>query len=83
MSTMRAKMKVQSVIPFGDPVSGEHLELMAVSKYPYGTDGDSEDNTYARYTPNGKLTLTVNNPALLGALKVGESYYLDFTKAAE
>jgi hypothetical protein len=76
-------MEVVSVEEMGNPVSQERVSFRAVSKYPYGENGESDDNTYARYTPAGELKLTINNPALLGKHKAGQKYYLDFTLAPE
>lgn len=76
---MRAKFEVRAVT---QPYEGaEALHLSAVSEKPYDPDGKSEDNDFARWTPDGELTMTVTNPALHGTIKVGEKYYLDFTKA--
>lgn len=36
-----------------------------------------EDQRYARYTPSGKLTITVDNPAV--DWQPGHYYYLDIT----
>lgn len=76
---MRAKMKVSSVkaTEYGEvieaaPVCGDTL---------FGANGDSEDNTFARFTPSGSLSLTVNNPDLLGKIKPGQKFYVDFTLA--
>lgn len=81
---MRAKMQVNSVTPICDLHTGlqtsERLSFSPVSGQ-FGPNGESEDNTYARYSPSGVLRLEVNNPALWGKLKAGEKYYLDFTKA--
>lgn len=78
MPEMRAKMKVSSVeaTEYGEvikaaPVCGDK---------PFGEKGESEDNTYARFTPCGSLSLTVNNPNLLGKIKPGQQFYVDFTK---
>lgn len=80
-ATMRAKMQVQEVRSFGD---GEQVEFSAVTgNTPFGQDGESDDNTYARWTPSGRLTLTISNPALLGKFRVGQKFYLDFTEASE
>lgn len=79
---MRAKMQVQAVIAQGE--KQETVEFTAVTgKGPFGAQGESEDNTYARYTPSGRCVLTINNPDLLGQHKVGEKYYVDFTKAPD
>ena len=76
---MRAKMRVSSVIPNGDC---ETLNFNAVCKNEsYGDDGLDENNTYATFTPSANLSMYINNPALIGKFKVGEEYYVDFTKA--
>ena len=81
MSSMRAKMRVSSVIPNGDC---ETLNFNAVSKNEgYGAEGLDENNTYATFTPSANLSMYINNPALIGKFKVGEEYYLDFIKSGE
>jgi hypothetical protein len=78
---MRAKMQVQSVEQFN---GSEKLNFSAVcGKAPFGANGESEDNTFARYTPSGSLSLVVNNPDLLGKFKPGQKFYLDFTESLE
>jgi hypothetical protein len=79
---MRAKLQVQSVTPYGDPVTQENISMSAVTgTAAFGPNGESEDNTYARYTPMASLNITINNPNLLGQFKAGQKYYLDFTPA--
>ena len=79
---MRAKMQVQSVTKQGD--AQESLSMSAVcGKAPFGSQGESEDNTYARYTPNGSISLSITNPALVGKFRVGQKFYVDFTEAPE
>lgn len=81
MPVMRAKMKILRVEKF-EGSSNEKLHFVAVSKStPYPADGSDEDNSYAHYSPQGELTLTIANPALHGMFEVGEKFYLDFTKA--
>lgn len=55
--------------------------MRAKMKIAYPSDGSDEDNTYAKFSPSGSLSLTVANPALVGKFAEGEKYYLDFTKA--
>lgn len=38
-----------------------------------------EDQRYAKSTPSGTLSITVDNPAV--SFEPGKSYYLDFTDA--
>jgi hypothetical protein len=82
---MRAKFLITEVAQSEDAegnVNSERLEMMAVVS---GTDADgySEDNTFARYTPTARLSMTVLNPALFGQYKSGDKYYADFSKAEE
>lgn len=80
MRAMRAKMQIQKIELL--PNDMEVLHFCAVAKSGgYPPDGSDEDNTYAKFSPSGVLTLTVANPALKGKFRPGEKYYLDFTKA--
>ncbi|RWE59800.1 MAG: hypothetical protein E5V22_05995 [Mesorhizobium sp.] len=79
MAAMRAKMQITRIEKHGDT---EALHFHAVSRSSsYPADGSDEDNTYAKFSPCGSLSLTVANPALIGKFEVGEKYYLDFSKA--
>jgi hypothetical protein len=75
---MRAKMYVTRVTRFQ---GGEQLELSCVSSKGYGPEGESEDNTFARYSPFGEMKLTISNPNLVGQFNPGDTFYLDFTFA--
>jgi hypothetical protein len=78
MSDMRAKLRVNFVEKHSN---GETLHFNAVGKpngYPEG--GLDEDNTYAKYTPQADLKITINNPTLFGAFEMGDICYVDFTK---
>jgi hypothetical protein len=78
---MRAKMEVREVTK---PYDGaEQIKLSAVCGKPYNAGGESEDNSYARWTPSGELSLTITNPNLIGQFKQGQKFYLDFTEATE
>ncbi len=77
--TMRAKMKVLEV---KRTEAGETLMMTPVCKTSaYPADGTDEDNTFARWSPSGELTLHVTNPDLFGKIQPGEKFYVDFTKA--
>lgn len=74
---MRAKLRVISVTPQGDQ---ERLTFCGVSKSEsYPEDGSDEDNTYAKFSPSVELGITIANPALVGAFKQGDTFYVDFT----
>lgn len=74
-------MKVRAKVRCTGLTGGEHS--LATEPNPLRTftfealyDPDvPEDQRYFRYTPTGKLTLTVDNPAI--DWELGKSYYLD------
>ncbi len=76
MSTIRAKMQVQSVL---DEQYGETVKLTAV----YGGSSNAEDNTYASATPSGSIELRIDNKAARGKLRPGMKFYVDFTEAPD
>lgn len=57
----------------------EELHLTAVTSKRFDDSGLDEDNTYAKFSPSGSLTLMVANPALIGQFNPGDTFYLDFT----
>lgn len=77
MPEMRAKMRVNRIDQLGE---AQRLVMNAVYKDgAYPADGSDEDNTFAKFTPQADLNITINNPALVGKFQVGETYYVDFT----
>jgi len=70
---MRAKFKVETV------TQDEHGEVMK-ARAVHSSD-NPEDNSYAKATPNGDLTMRIDNPSARGLLKPGDKFYMDFTKA--
>jgi hypothetical protein len=47
----------------------------------YPEDGSDEDNTFARWTPQADLSMSINNPNLIDKFEVGQKFYVDFTPA--
>jgi hypothetical protein len=79
---MRAKFQISHIKKHSETC--EELFFHAVCRSDrYPDDGSDEDNTYAKFSPCGALSLTVANPALIGKFVQGEKYYLDFTKVPE
>lgn len=75
---MRAKFQVNKVEQFQ---GSDRITANAVASKAYPADGTDEDNTYAKFSPSGDLTLTIANPTLIGKIEPGQKYYLDFTPA--
>jgi hypothetical protein len=83
---MRAKMQVQEVHRSGfsngkDFVFQDRVKMTAVAAKAYPAGGADEDNTYAKFSPTGELSLTIANPDLIGKIQPGQKFYIDFTPA--
>lgn len=79
MTTMRAKVRVTNVVKHE---TCEAVTFDAVAKSEaYPADGSDEDNTYAKYSPSARFSITIANPALIGKFEIGQKYYVDFTPA--
>lgn len=80
MTTMRAKLRVGSVIKFNETT--ETVTFHGVSKKNgYPADGSDEDNTFAKFSPSANFQIMIANPALLGKFEPGDTFYVDFTPA--
>lgn len=74
--SVRAKFRCNSItIHEGDT---REYSFSAV----YGKDG-TDNAQWSKWTPNGSLKMTINNPACFDKFEVGKEYYLDFTQAEE
>lgn len=86
-AVMHAKMRVAAVTPNGNPGDAGYTESLSFSavgpKGSYPADGSDEDNSYARWSPSGSLSLCVANPNLHGKFEQGKTYYIDFIPADE
>jgi len=45
--------------------------------------GSEENKTFSKYTPSGKIALTITNEQAYDFFKIGKEYYIDFTKAED
>lgn len=69
--SFRAKMRVVEVTDNG---YSDKVKFSALySNTP-------EDNSYAKATPSGDIILQIDNPALRGKIKPGQTYYVDFSE---
>jgi hypothetical protein len=76
---MRAKFMVTKVETIA--TNCERIQFQAVTEKPFDADGASDDNSFARWTPCGDLTITIQNPNLIGKFAPGKKFYSDFTPA--
>lgn len=81
MAVMRAKMQVARVEKH-EGSNNETLHFHCVAKSTaYPADGRDDDNSFARWSPSGNMTIQVANPDLWGKFKPGDRFYLDFFPA--
>ena len=74
---VRAKFKVQSRVTAD---YGPHsTPQTTVALAPQYDPALKEDQSYAKATPSGSLSMVVDNPAALAEFAVGRVFYLDFT----
>lgn len=69
---IRAKMKCTNV---NKDEQHEYVALVPV----FGTS--EENKTWSKYTPSGKLDLTISNTDAMGKLVPGKEYYVDISEA--
>jgi len=72
-------MLVSRVTDFGNNCQEVVMAPVCGNK-PFGPNGESEDNTFARYSPSGELKLMITNPDLSGKIKPQMTFYVDFTE---
>jgi hypothetical protein len=74
---VRAKFRctaIKQAIGWNGPNS-----LVDVVELSPGTGPGNEE--WSKYTPAGKLEMTITNPDAISQFKVGEYYFVDFTPA--
>lgn len=76
---VRAKFQCQSINHIMTHSPGDQTAILTFA--PVYDNGSGENKTWSKYTPQGKLEMTVTNPDAVAAFEVGKSYYLDFTPA--
>lgn len=78
---MRAKMRVTDVQKFENS-DGEKISMTAVARNDaYPDDGSDENNTFARFSPSAEFSVHCYNPNLYGKFAIGDTFYVDFTRA--
>jgi hypothetical protein len=79
--TARCKFTVTSFIP-NEHASHEGAGTVTMEAV-YDEPLTEDDAGFSKYTPWGSMEFGVENPALDGFFKVGESYYIDISPASE
>ena len=78
---IRAKMFVNKVNRGADSngdISQEEIELSAV----YGKEG-TVNNQWSKYTPFGRLTMTISNPEAFGKILPGQFFFVDLVSTTK
>lgn len=87
--SVRAKMYVSDVGQYGYPGADNptqvDVELKAVYCGKQHASPEEEDacesHSYSKASPSAQVHLTITNPRAYEQFKVGDVYYVDFTKA--
>ena len=72
--SVRAKFTVQSHKEYAGPYG--YTEVVLSPQYDMSIP---EDQRYAKATPMGQISLTIDNPAASEQLALGKAFYVDFT----
>lgn len=72
--SVRAKFQVSSVKSYAWNPNAKEITLT-----PQYDTSIPEDRRFAKATPSGTLTMTVDNPAASEQLELGKFFYIDFT----
>jgi hypothetical protein len=90
MTTMRAKVVVQTVTPnfntadLGGKKYSETIRFAGVCKDgPYPEDGRDENNSFALWSPYVNYEMSITNPDLWDKFTVGQMFYVDFTETTK
>lgn len=86
---VRAKFTVTEIRHIAHQPDGDKTIIVSAmpaccNRPPHATPEEEdacESHGYSKWTPAGKLELTITNPRAFGAFVEGHSYYLDFTPA--
>jgi hypothetical protein len=79
MSQVRAKFTVSCKKIWSSTEKGQSGEVVLAPVY--STDPNHENKAFWDATPNGAITLGINNPPAFAAFELGQEYYVDFTRA--
>lgn len=79
--TIRAKFKCQQVarVDAGGSANGPMISEQVALHPVYGPANEP----WSKYTPSGRLEMTITNPLAHGAFVPGKSYYLDISPAED
>lgn len=76
--SVRAKFRVSSIESYSkDPAGQKKIRLFAVYD-----DGVEENRRFAKYTPNGSMEITIDNPPAAAFFEIGREIYVDFSEVA-
>jgi len=74
----RAKVYVESVREYSQAPGYPSSQKEVIFK-PVSASDVAEDQHFSKWTPNGELKLSINNPLVLDQIQPGKLFYVDFT----
>ena len=80
--TVRAKFFVTAINHAATPGPDPYATIILMPVFGSYADGDNETNkSWSKYTPSGKIEMSVTNPAAIEQFEQGKAYFVDFTPA--
>ena len=88
MGALRTKMRLTNLAKSvyastdyrdGKPVTVDVVTAIVTLVPVYGIGNEG----WSKWTPSGKLELTINNPDTVGRLKLGAVYYVDLSEVEQ
>lgn len=74
---VRAKFFVSEIKHAGTPGTDPFATITLLPVF--GSYGDGKDNeSWSKYTPSGKIEMSVTNPKAIDQFEIGKAYYIDF-----
>lgn len=76
--SVRAKFYVQKIEHIHQTQPGSVVANVTLAPV-FGTFGDGKDNeSWSKYTPSGKIEMTITNPGAIEQFEIGKAYLLTF-----
>ncbi len=77
---VRAKFFVTAIQHANVPGPDPYATITLMPVFGSYADGDNETNkSWSKYTPSGKIEMSVTNPAAIEMFEQGKAYFIDFT----
>lgn len=79
---VRCKFKLTNRAESVHTDSGVSFTFSAVNRHDVSNEQQiAEDSVFGKWTPDGRIEVTIKNPDAIKQFQIGKSYYVDFEPA--